>query len=168
MQKDNLTPTKVEPEILITWSARKMQPIIIFYVALVFLGFMAAAHFIFHSMTGVKALAIGAVGYIVPLFASMMSKTEYQVTTSGLNSRPLNTKNPREFKNVFQWEQLSHIKPIQHGFKYYKQIIVSGAFRRFWKTCISDAFSGEVHVESKDRAAIMNILKERKIPLMKP
>ena len=53
--------------ILHQWSARNLRPVIIVYVAIVFLGFIAVAHVAVHSPAAVKALAIAAVGSIFPL-----------------------------------------------------------------------------------------------------
>lgn len=149
------------------WSARKLHPIIVVYVAAVFLACMAVSYFLVHSMTAVKALAIAAVAAVFPLFPSVINKVEYQLTESGLEKRPLNRRTPQEFKSVFLWDQLSHVIPMKHGFKFYKPMNDSNPFRRFWKAHISDAFSGEFHVEVGDRDKVLSIMEHHGIPTSK-
>jgi hypothetical protein len=95
---------------------------------------------------------------LLPLLASMVSKFEYRLTESGLDKRPLKRKSPRDFKDVFRWQQLSYVVPAKYGFKYYRPIDDSNPFRRFWKAHISDAYSGEFHVEVKDRDDVLSTL----------
>jgi len=45
------------PVVLYHWSARKLQPVILVYVAAVFGVLMAGSYFLLHSPTAVKALA---------------------------------------------------------------------------------------------------------------
>ena len=150
------------------WSARKMQPAVILYVAAVFVAFILVSYFIVHSMTAVKALAIAAVGLTAPLIPLVLTKIEYQLTKTGLEKRPLNTKSPGEFKEVLRWKQLDHIIPMKHGFKFYKSISKSNVFQRYWKYHVSDAFSGEVHLETEDRAQVLSIIERFEIPTSKP
>lgn len=157
-----------KPIVLHMWSARKLHPIIVIYVILVFVICMAISYFVVHSMTAVKALALAAVGVIVPLLPAVINKTEYQLTESGLEKRLLDRKNPREFKDVFRWDYLSHVVPIKHGFKFYNPINEKNPIRRFWKTHISDSHSGEFRVETGDRDIVLGILKRRDVPLSKP
>ena len=89
------------PAILHEWSARKVQPRVVVYVALVFVVFMALAYFVFDSMTGVKGLALASVGAIVPLIPGVLNRTEYRSTEAGIESRTLDKKNPKEFRKSF-------------------------------------------------------------------
>jgi hypothetical protein len=157
-----------DPVVLYRWTARGLQPIILLYVALVFIAFMMPAFFVFHSPAAVKALAMAAFGSIVSLFATLVSKTEYQLTGSGLEKRALNLKTPRAFKSVFGWDQLSHVVPIKHGFKYYKVLVEPKPLSRFWKLHISDAYSGQVRVEAGDRDTVLGILEQHGVPTSNP
>ena len=163
-----MAPERDEAVVLHQWSARRLQPIIVFYVAAVFAVMMAVSYFLLHSLTAVKALALGAVGFIVPLLPGLIGKAEYRLTDSGLEKRPLNRKDPKDFKDVFRWDRLSHVVPMKHGFKYYRLIDDSNPFRRFWKAHISDAYSGEFHIEVKDRDEVLNILARHGIPTSRP
>lgn len=154
--------------VLYQWSARKIRPIVLLYVAAVFGVMMAVSYFLIHSLASVKALALGAIAFIVPLIPSVMSKNEYRLTASGLDKRPLKRKDPQDFKEVFRWDQLSHVVPISHGFKYYKPVDGSHRVRRFWKTHISDSYSGEFHAEAADRDEVLRILASRGIPTSRP
>jgi len=153
-----------EPEVLCHWSARKMKPIILLYVAAVFGALMVPSYFVLHSTTAVKALALAAVASIVPLIPAVVSRVEYRLTARGFEHRPLGKKEPGEFKSVFQLDELSHVVPMRHGFKFYKPLNESNPFRRFWKAHVSDAFSGEVHVETVDRERVLDELAQRGIP----
>lgn len=157
-----------QPVILHHWTASGLQPIVVLYVALVFVAFMLLAFFVFHSPAAVKALAMAAVGTIASLCASLVAKTEYQLTDSGLEKRPRNEKSPRPFKSVFEWQQLSYIVPVRHGFKYYKVLVEPKPLSRFWKRHVSDAYSGEVHVETGDRDTVLGIVAQRGVPMSKP
>jgi hypothetical protein len=154
--------------VLHIWSARRLRPIVLVYVALVFVAFIALAFFGFHSMTGVKALAIAALGYFVGFAPGVLTRIEYRLTESGLAQRPVHRKSPAPFKDVFRWEELSHVVPMGHGFKFYRPLAGTGATRRFWQAHVSDAFSGEVHLEAADRERVLRIVAERGIPLSKP
>ena len=57
---------------------------------------------------------------------------------------------------------------MRHGFKFYKPLNESSPLRRFWKAHVSDAFSGEVHLESVDRARVLEVVSEQGIPTSKP
>ena len=157
-----------ETVVLYRWSARKLHPIIVFYVAAVFVAMMAVSYFLFNSLTGVKALALGAVGFIVPLFPGVINKVEYRLTESGLEKRPLNPKVPQDFEEVFRWDQLNHVVPMKYGFKYYRPLNDSNPVRCFWKTYISDAYSGEFHIEAEDRDKVRSILARHGIPMSRP
>jgi len=147
------------------WAARTLQPIIVFYVAVIFLASMALTYFIFDSITGVKALAMAAFAAIVSLLPGLVSRVEYRLSRTGLDKRSLNEKKSQAFKNVFRFEQLSHIVPLKHGFKYYKTLKEPNVFKRFWKLYISNAHSGEIHLETKDRERILKLLADQGLKL---
>jgi hypothetical protein len=153
-----------EPEVLFHWSARKVQPIVILYVAVVFIGFIAVSYFVLHSTTAVKALAMAAVGAIVPLVPAVMGRTEFRLDTQVLERRPKRDENPKDFETVFELGELSHIAPIRQGFKFYKPLDEAGPLRRFWKLHLSDEFSGEVQVESADREKVFGALSGLGVP----
>jgi hypothetical protein len=157
-----------EPVVLDQWSARAMRPVIIFYVAVMFAVFMTVAYFVLNSPTGVKALALAAVGAIVPLVPGVLGKVEYRATASGIEKRRLDKKSPGDFEEVLRWEDLSHVVPTRDGFKYCKQMNEPSRLRRFWKIYFSDAFSGEVHVETKDRDRVLELVRERGFATSKP
>lgn len=145
----------------ISWSARKVPPIVIFYVAGVFFGLILIAFFVFHSMTAVKALAMTAVGAMVPLVPTVLQKVEYRLADRVLEKRPLGDDKPPEFTGVFVADELSHIVPVNHGFKFYKPLYESNPLRRFWKLHVSDQYSGEVHVEKADQEKVFAVLRGR-------
>ena len=163
-EPDTTAMNNDEPEVLCHWSARKMQPIVLLYVAAVFVAFMVLSYFVFHSMTAVKALAMTAVGSVVALVPGVTSQVEYRLTDLELERRPLNKKDPKEFESVFQMDQLSHVVPMRHGFKFYLPLSESSPVRRFWKAHVSDAYSGEVHVETSDREKVLDLLAQHGIP----
>ena len=76
------------------WSARKLQPIILVYVAGVFIAMMAVAQFAVHSPAAVKALALAAIGSFVALLPGVAGKVEYRLTRAGLEQRPLGRNAP--------------------------------------------------------------------------
>ncbi len=164
MDPDAIPESDDGPEILCYWSARKMNPIILLYVAVVFVTFIALSYFVFQSMTGVKALALAAVGAIFSLIPGVSGRVEYRLTGGYLEHRPLGKKEPGEFERVFQLDQLSHVVPTRDGFKFYLPLNDSNPLRRFWKSHVSDAFSGEVHVEMVDRERVLDVLAQHGIP----
>jgi hypothetical protein len=168
MALNDVAPETGEQTVFHHWSARKLHPIIVVYVATVFAAFMAFSYFVVHSMPAVKALAITAVGAMFPLLPGVINRVEYRLTESGLEKRLLDKKNPRAFEDVFQWDQLSHVHPIKHGFKFYRPINESKAIRRFWKAHISDGYSGEFRVETTDRDDVVDVLTRHHIPMSKP
>ena len=163
-----MAPDKNEPAVLYRWSARRMQPVIILYVALIFVGMIAVSHFLVRSPTAVKALALAAIGFIVPLFPGVMSRTEYRLTETGLDKRPLDDKKPKEFQEVFRWDRLSHVVPVKYGFKYYLKLGAVSRLQRFWKYQVSDAHSGEFHIEATDRDEILAVLARFDVPASRP
>ena len=163
MKPDSKPKVGDETEVLCHWSARKLKPTIVLYVAAVFAAFMALAYFGFHSMTGVKALAMAAIGSIVSLVPGLGKRVEYRLTEHGLERRPHDPKKPGEFKRVFRSDELSHVAPTRGGFKFHKRLDDPNPLRRFWKTQISDAYSGEVQVETPDRERVLEAVAQRGI-----
>jgi len=155
-----------QPTILHQWSARKMQPVVLVYVAAVFLVFIVLSFFVFHSMTAVMALAMTGVAATVPLVPSVLMRTEYRLTEGGLERRPLNRDDPQAYESVFRFEELGHVEPIEHGFKFYLPFDAPTALRRFWMKHISDEFSGEVHVEKQDQEKVVNLLAEQGVAIL--
>lgn len=160
--------TRDEAGVLDQWTARKIQPRIVVYVGVVFAAFMALAHFLFHSPAAVKALAAAGTAAIFQLLLGVVNKVEYRLTESELKKRPLKEKEPAQFESVFRWEELSHVVPIKNGFKYFKQVDQSSKVRQFWNTYLSEAASGEVHLEAEDRERILGVMAGRNIPMSKP
>lgn len=152
-----------DAEVLHQWSARKMQPIVLFYVAAVFVVFIAASFFVFHSMTAVNALALTAVAAIVPLVPSVLQRVEYRLTDRAIARRPFGAEPPREFESLVRLDELSRIVPMAHGFKFYKSLDERNPLRRFWCLYVSDAFSGEVHGEKVERERVFDVLGGRGI-----
>ena len=158
MEPNSAAAADDQSEVLFRWSARKMQPIVLLYVAAILVAMMLFSYFVVHSMAAVKALAMTAVASMVPLVPAVLSRVEYRITGQGLDRRSVNKEQPREFENVFELDQLSYIVPMRHGFKFYRPLNESNPFRRFWKTHVSDEYSGEVHVERANRERVLEIL----------
>ena len=156
-----------EPAILHRWIARRLQPVVILYVIAVFLGFMAMAFFLFHSVDAVTALATTGIGTTVAMLPGVLSRIEYELTESGLRKRRFAPENPKAFQEVFSWEELDHVVPMTHGFKYFRPVEDTGRIARFWKTHVSDTFSGEFPVEGGDRERVQGLLAEFEIPSSK-
>jgi len=151
-----------------TWTARSVQPIVLLYVVAVFVVFMAAAHFVFHSPAAVKALLSAGIAGVVSLVPSVLSRIEYRLTETGLARRSLRGKNQAEFQDLFLWDQLSHVLPTGSGLKFYKRLDESNPIRRFWKLHVVSGHSGEIRVEPEDRARVGAILARRGIPSRRP
>jgi len=149
------------PVILHRWTARKLHPIVLVWTALVFLAFIALAVFVLHSPAAAKALVLAAIGFLVPLVPGVVARSEYRLTDEGLERRTVSRKEERTFEDVFRWSQLDRVVPMRHGFKFTKRLDEPRRLQRFWKTHLSDRFSGEVHVESGDRERVMAILSDR-------
>jgi hypothetical protein len=162
MADDSTSSSHGGPEVVDSWSARKVQPIVLVYVGLVFAVFIAVAHLNFHSPAAVKALAIAAVGAIIATIPVVLEKTEYRVTPSGLQRRKMNEKKPGQFRDVFQWNELDRVVPLNRGFKYFKKTRSGGLLQRFWQLYLSDTYSGEVHVEKDDLARVLAIVEQRR------
>jgi len=135
-----------------------LQPIVLLGVVLVFLAFMGLSLFVFHSVAAVKALAATAVASLVAMVPAVLSRIEYRLTERELASRTLDPKKPKDFTGVFMLDELSHIVPTRHGFKYFKTLNDSSALRRLWQLHVSGAFSGEVHVETVDQKRVLGEL----------
>ena len=149
-------------EVLDRWSARKVPPVVLLYLAALSAVCILLAHFVFHSGEAVKGLVIAAVGAIGVATPGVLEKVEYQLTESGIEKRKADPKKPGEFKNVFRWDQLSHIAPTRHGFKYYKVLNETNGLARFWKRHLSDAYSGEVHVEKHDLDRVLRLVERQR------
>jgi hypothetical protein len=147
-----------EPQVLRQWSARKMQPIVLVWVAAVFVVFIGLSYFVFHSMTAVKALAMTAVAAIVPLVPSVLNRIEFRVTDRSIDRRPHGLEPPAEFECLVRLDEVSRIAPVSHGFKFYKPLDEPNPVKRLWKTHFSEDFSGEVHVERADREGVFGVL----------
>jgi hypothetical protein len=142
------------------WTARRLQPIVLLWVVAVFAVLTALAVFVFQSRTGVKALIVGAVGFLVPLVPQVLSRVDYRLRERVLERRTRRREEPEEFETFIEVDDLSHVVPVRHGFKFYRPIDGPGAFRRFWKRHVSDRYSGEVHVERPDQPRVFAALRE--------
>ena len=156
------------PGEVLTWKARNIQPVVILYVVGVFVAFMAVAHFVFHSTDGVKALFAAAIGSVVALIPNTLTRTEYRLTGAGLSKRPFQEKKQKPFKEVFAWDELSHMVPTTSGFKFYKRIETQSVFRRFLERHLLAGYSGEIHVEERGRRRVQAIFDRHAIPVAKP
>lgn len=150
-----------DPEIQIDWTARKLQPIVLLYVAAVFVVLIAVVILVFDSMNAVKALALTAVAAVVPLVPSVLAKVDYRCGGGLLEQRPHNEKEPQDFEAIVRLDELSHIKPMRHGFKYYRPVDETNPLVRFWKLEFSDQYSGEVHVEPDDQEKVMELMRRQ-------
>jgi len=160
--KPNPVPTvDNQPKAGYQWSARKLQPIILLFVAVVIVAMIALAYFVVHSMTAVKALVITAVAAIVPLVPTVLMRVEYRLTGETLDRRPVDSEKPRAPEELFRLDQLSHLVPMRHGFKFYKKLEEPNPLRRFWKLHVSDEYSGEVHVEKQDQKRVSELLRKQ-------
>ncbi|MEE4270457.1 MAG: hypothetical protein V2I67_02205 [Thermoanaerobaculales bacterium] len=150
-----------DSEALCRWTARKMHPIILLWVAVVFLAMIGLAHFVFHSMAGVLALCVGAFGYVISLVPMVLNRWEYRLTERAMEKRRLDNDDPQEFGEVFRIDELSHIVPIRFGFTFFKPLTETNPVRRFWKLHLTDEVSGEVRVEKADQKQVFSVLKDR-------
>ena len=151
--------------VLDSWSARRIRPIVVVYVVVVFAVFAAIAHFIVRSPEAVKALLMAAVGTVAATVPGVMGKIEYRMTASGIERRTLNEKNPGKYEGVFRWEELSLVVPMKHGFKYHKVMDEGNPVRRFWQRHVSDRSSGEIHVEKHDLERILGNFERQGIAI---
>lgn len=153
-----------EPGLDHIWTARRLEPVVAFYVAGVFGAFMALAYFVFHSTEAVKALILAGVGALVSMVPSILTRVEYKVTETGLAMRVVREKKPGEFKDVFSWPELDYVVPTRRGFRFYKRIRTSRSLVRFLKVHFSGGYSGEVHADSGNRIRVESILEDHSIP----
>jgi hypothetical protein len=156
-----------EPDLEYTWTARELKPRVVLYVLLVFLAFMALAEFGFHSTAAVKALFLAAIPSVAGMIPGLLSRTEYNVTGSGMWKRSLKRAgkgDPSPSKEVFSWDQVDRIVPTSEGFKYYTRIEDKGLFRRVLKLHVLAGHSGEVHVETEDRDRVWATLASHGFP----
>lgn len=149
----------------LTWTARTVRPVIALYVSGVFCGFIAVAHFVFHSPDAVKALSLTAIGAVASLVPAIQNRFEYRLTEDGLSKRPFSGKRHREFEEVFLWDELSHLVPTGSGFKYVKKLDGTNPIARFFRLHISGDFSGEFRVERKDLEKIRALMDRRARPI---
>ena len=156
---DDLTASSSSgSEVLDRWSARKIRPIVVLYVVAVFAAFIAVAYFVFDSLEAVKALALAAVATIGATLPGIMERLEYRLTEAGIERKKLKDTSS-EFKEVFRWDELSHVVPMRHGFKYFKTLKETNPLRRIWKVHFCDEYSGEVRVEKADLGRVLGIVK---------
>ncbi len=139
---------------------------VLLYAMGVIAGFMALAHFVFHSAEAVKALALTAIGSLVPLVPTVLARTEYRITGSGIDKRPVRGGADAPFKEVFPWEELSHLVSKKTGFKFYKKLDEPSPLRRFWKMHVQEGHSGEFHVQDRDRPGLEAILAQRGVSIL--
>ncbi len=151
-----------------SWSARTVRPITAVYVVAVFVCFIGLAHFVFHSADAVRALFVALIGGVVGTVPSILNRVEYRITGAGLEKRPFRTESPREFEDVFAWDELSHLVSTSTGFKFYKRLPDSGPVSRFFKLHFSAGYSGDLHVDPRDRARVRAIIDQKGIPTSKP
>jgi len=121
---------------------------------------MALAHFVVHSPEAVKALAIASVAAIVPLMPIILSRMEYRLNARSLEQRPVRVQQPAEFETLFELDQLDHVQPSSHGFKFFKPLGEGTGARRFFRRHLSDSYSGEVHVEKQDLDTVLGLLAQ--------
>lgn len=151
-----------------TWSARSLRPAIAGYVAMVFCGFMAMAGFVFHSPGAVKTLFFTMIGSLASLVPSLFMRVEYRLTETGLAKRISSQNEPREFRELFRWDELSHLVPTRSGFKYFKELDETRGVARFFKLHFSGDHSGEFHVEPEDLPEVRSLVEQRTSRLAKP
>jgi hypothetical protein len=151
-----------DTQVLDQWTARKVQPVVLLYVVLVFVGFMALALFVFHSREAVTALAMAAVAAVFATVPGVLERVEYRATEAGLEKRAVRKQQPGEFEGLVRWDELDQVVPLKHGFKFFKPIEETSPFRRFWKKHVSDRYSGEVHVATADLERVLGLVEMRR------
>jgi len=159
-------PTAPDPPepVLETWVARTVHPAILLGVVGVFAAFAALALFVFQSTEAVKALLFTAVASVVAATPAVLSKVEYRLTPSGLDQRKVGAKGRAPFREVFRWDELTHIVRARRGFTFFKQLDEPRSLRRLWKLHVSDRYSGEVHVERADFDRVLRAVEARGVP----
>ena len=63
-------------QVLDQWTARKVQPVVLLYLVLVFAGFMALSLFVFHSREAVTALGMAAVAAVFATLPGVLERVE--------------------------------------------------------------------------------------------
>ena len=149
----------------VRWVARKLQPVTLIYVLLVFGAFMAVSHFVVHSASAVKSLALAAVGGCVALLPHVIRRTEYHASDTAVEKRPFRKNREGAFEEMFRWTDLSHVVRTKHGYKFFRKLEDERPVVRFLKLQLSDRYSGELHVEAEDRKRVENLLKTRNVPI---
>ena len=149
---------EIYSEVVCYWSARRMSPKVMLYVAIVFILFIAVSYFGFHSVTAVKGLTYTALASIMSLIPMVFTRAEYRLTQESLEYRPIRKKEQKPYKTLFLLDQLSHVVKIDSGFKFYLILKERNSILRFWKKHISDHYSGEVRLENKDTERVMTTL----------
>jgi hypothetical protein len=84
---------------------------------------------------------------------------------AGIAKRSAGKGDAARFTELFGWDDLDFTELKRHGFRYRLQLDENRPARRFWKTHVSDRYSGEVHVAPADRDRVVAFLEERGIPL---
>lgn len=153
------------PEVLCTWTARRMRPVVLLGVLGVFAAFMLLAHFVFHSTEAVAALAMAAVAAVVPLVPAVRARVEYRLSDAALDSRLVTPDDSKRFKRLFEVGGLSHVVATRHGFMFRRPLNTTSPLRAFWRRYLSDAYSGEVHVESADRQRVLDAVSRLGVPV---
>jgi len=149
-----------EPEVLCSWSARAVQPVVLLCVTAVFVGFILIAHFVVHSKEAVIALALASVGAIVPLVPLVSRRIEYRLTPDEIQKRKPEKGESGEFSSIVRLDRLVRIVQVRNGFKFFRQLDEPNPFKRFWKLHLSDAHSGEIHVEKTDRDEVLAAMRD--------
>ena len=161
MTQGPTAPGEQETTVLESWVARTLHPAILLGVVGVFAAFTTLAFFVFHSTEAVKALLFTAVGAVIAATPAVLSKVEYRLTPSGLDRRRLATKGRAPFREVFRWDELSHVARSRHGFTFHKRLDEASAMRRFLALHLDDRYSGEVRVERADLDRVLDALATR-------
>jgi hypothetical protein len=143
-----------------------MRPAVVLGVVGVFAAFMLTAHVVFHSRAAVVALAGAAVAALVPLVPAVLARLEYRLTDAVLERRPATSDASKPFTRLFDAADLSHVVVTQHGFKFYLSVATENPLLALWRKHISDAYSGEVHVEAADRRRVHAALSELGITVL--
>lgn len=141
------------------WTARKMSPRVILYVAIVFIAFIVLAYWGFHSLTAVKTLVFTALAYILSVLPMVFGRVEYQLSTHKLESRQIKKQGSTPYKTLFKLEKVSHLVKSSDSLKYYLNFEEPNQFYRFFKKHFSDRYSGEIKVAPKDSAQIIAAFK---------
>jgi hypothetical protein len=149
-----------DAEMLYLWTARKLRPVVLLYVAGVFAGCIALAFFVVGSAEAVKALLMAAVGVLIPLIPAVASRLDFRLTRSRLERRPHSEAEPKDFDTVFEMADLDRVVPVRSGFRYVKALDAANALDRFRKLHLSDRYSGEVQVGDDDRATVLGLLSD--------